>query len=359
MIGVGNALVVTAAATLFESVPFVFAATLMANTALRRNAWAVSYLGCGCGPGPSARSLPAAAVTTLLFGPLVAGARLAAAILVARKTQRKAPCAHGRESALADLTLLEAPACTSALLAWFGPLLLPGHLPAAAAFAAGSAAAFAGAPCAIGAAAIAASLRSTAPAAAAGFLCVAGIADLRLWLRSTHGRPRHDALAYVLLAFACALVALRGGSGLLHPVAARALWPCAAAAAYWAWRHRAAIDARMRIVPALMIAGAVLGAPLPEYHATQTLLQGAYAGERIDFTGEVVQTGEATTVVRYAVTCCRADAAPIVVRLAQRAARLHGWVRVRGTLESAQDGLRLGAASIAAAPAPGDPFLYR
>ncbi len=46
----------------------------------------MAYLGCGCGTGPSARSLPATAAAWLVFGPLVAVARFLAAVVVARWT---------------------------------------------------------------------------------------------------------------------------------------------------------------------------------------------------------------------------------------------------------------------------------
>ncbi|MGC1380703.1 MAG: hypothetical protein WA814_06725, partial [Candidatus Baltobacteraceae bacterium] len=50
------------ASALFEATPFVFAGVLLAHVH-RRHGSAVAYLGCGCGNGPSARSLPAAAAT--------------------------------------------------------------------------------------------------------------------------------------------------------------------------------------------------------------------------------------------------------------------------------------------------------
>ncbi|MGA7246742.1 MAG: hypothetical protein WBW89_03205, partial [Candidatus Cybelea sp.] len=73
----------TSASALFEAMPFLFSGLLLARL-LHRRAEVVEYLGCGCGGGPSARSLPSAAATWLVFGPVVALVRYAAALLAAR-----------------------------------------------------------------------------------------------------------------------------------------------------------------------------------------------------------------------------------------------------------------------------------
>ncbi len=109
-----------------------------------------------------------------------------------------------------------------------------------------------------------------------------------------------------------------------------------------------------------MFAGAVLGAPLPQYHATETTLTDAFSGERVDFTGELTRTGGAATLVRYAITCCRADASPIVVRLMEAPSRrLHGWMHARGALVERGGDLRLRADELLPVDAPADPFVYR
>lgn len=357
-----TALLVTSAATLFESAPFILAAVALTQTPLRWNARIEPYLGCGCGAGPAARSLPAAAATCLVFGPIVAGARLAAALCVDRFTRRARPHTHAHESAslLGELRLVMPVAAIGATAALFLPSVLSMHAPAPIAFAGGAAAAFVMAPCAIGGVGFAATLRSLMPAASAGFLCVAGIVDLRAWIRRHAVRNPHDAFAYALLALACAIVAMHGGSGLVHPKIALALWPCAAASAYASWRFRGEQSPALRIAPALMLAGALLGAPLPTYHATETTLADAFAGEHVDFTGILTRTGNAATLVRYAITCCRADAAPIVIRLdAAPPARLHGWLHANGVLVARGNDLRLHAALIAPIEPPGDPFVYR
>ena len=234
------------------------------------------------------------------------------------------------------------------------------------AFALGALAGVAAAPCALGVPSVAAALRTIAPAFAAGYLCTAGIVELRsLLLIRDDGhhedctRASHDALAYGTLAVACAIVALRHGAQLVHPYIAIALAPCALGFAILAWRHRAAAHARLRWAPALMLAGTLLAAPPPAYHATETTLADAFPGERVDFTGVATQTRDVTTIVRFAITCCRADAAPIVVRLARAQPSLHGWVRVLGIIEADRAGLCLRADRVAAVLPPADPFVYR
>jgi len=103
-----------------------------------------------------------------------------------------------------------------------------------------------------------------------------------------------------------------------------------------------------------MLAGALTGAPLPSYPATVTTLADAYAGQALTFTG--VSNGEAIT--RYAITCCRADAAPVTVRLAH-ATKMRGWIRAQGILAADERGLALSAARLEAIAAPSDPFVYR
>ncbi len=233
------------------------------------------------------------------------------------------------------------------------------HLPMAAIAAAAAVTAFATSPCALGTIGIAGIARGVAPAAAAGFLCVAGIFDLRAWSRSAEPPASHDCIAYVLTFVACSLAAVRGGGSLVNPRFTPALWICAIACAYLAHRYRAHARPALRIGPAIMLAGCVLGAPVPVYYATQTTLAGAFPGERIDFTGAVVRSEKETALVRYAITCCRADAAPISIRLDSSAAVGSGWARARGTLVLRNGELRLHAGKIEAVPAPADPFVYR
>lgn len=355
----GTAFIVTAAATLLESAPFFIGAAVLLRSPLRLSARMVPYLGCGCGAGPSARSLPAAAAACVVFGPLAAGARLAAAIVIDRAVLRRKSCTHSDDSVLAQLCALVPVAAIGGVISLFAPVLFGAHVRAAQAFAGAALFGFFAAPCGIGAIALAGAVRASLPAASAGLLCVAGIFDLRTWLPHKHSAAGHDALAYAIAALAFALVAAHHGAGLLHPWFAFALWPCSIVAAFLAYRHRAERAAKLRIAPVIMLAGAVLAAPPPVYHATETTLADAFPGERVDFTGAVTQTGNATTLVRFAITCCRADAAPIVIRLEKAQPRLNGWVRARGVLVSKNGDLRLRAQSLHAIPPPADPFVYR
>ena len=351
-------LLVTSASTLLESTPFIFAVALLVR-ALRWNPRMVPYLGCGCGTGPSARSLPAAAAAWLIFGPLVAVARFAAGVVVDRVRTRKDQCVHHDDSPLAQLAVIMPLSVVGAAITLFGSAFFTRHTPGPIAFASAAIAAFFISPCAMGTIGIAAAIRGTLPSAAAGFLCVAGIVDLRTWLHRSARRWAHDALAYAIGAVACALVAARGGAGMVHPIIAIVLWPCAIACACLAWHYRRESEWRLRTAPAVMFAGSILGAPPPQYHATETSLVDAFAGEHLDFTGLITTTGNATTLVRYAITCCRADAAPIVIRLANPQRNLHGWMRAQGTLVQTGDGLQLRSWSLRAVTPPADPFVYR
>ncbi|MFN2449095.1 MAG: hypothetical protein ABR508_04775 [Candidatus Baltobacteraceae bacterium] len=356
----GSAFIATSAAALFESVPFILAAALVAQLPFARASRLVPYLGCGCGAGPSAVSLPAAAVTALLFGPAAAVVRLAAGIAVRRALNGARFCSGAHAPPAAQLFALLPSACCAALGALFSPMLLGMHAGNVPQFAAGLFAGFIGAPCALGAVTFAAALHGPYPFFAAGFLCVAGIADARaLFSGGSHAHPEHDAFAYLLLAGACGIAGLRGGAQLVHPSLGVLLLAGACACAAYAIRHRTARCARLRAAPALMLCGALIAAPPPPYHATETSLAQAFAGERVDFTGMATQTGLATTLVRYAITCCRADAAPVVIRLQRARPQLRGWVRARGVLRMRDGSLALDAASLQAIAPPSDPFVYR
>ncbi len=317
------------------------------------------YLGCGCGSGPSARSLPAALAAWSAFGPAIALGRLAAAIAVDFAVRRRRCDDPYDSSALAQLRAVVPFAALGAIAAQCAGALFGDRRAPAADFGIGAIAAFVMAPCGIGAVALAASVRGVLPAASAGFLCVSGIIDARSWLHVRRRAGEHDAVAYALAAIACALVAARGGAGMVHPKFAFALGACAITLTVLAYRHRADRCALLRIAPAIMVAGAVLTAPPPQYHATETSLSQAFAGERIDFTGEVTQSGKATTLVRYAITCCRADAAPIVVRFSRAMPNLRGWAHAQGVLVTSAQGLALDARRVTAVPPPADPFVYR
>lgn len=355
---VATSLVDGAASVLFESAPFVFAAVAAARFAPSWARRVVPFLSCGCSRPPAALSLPAAAASWLLFGPAIALGRLAAAVLCSR-LQKNDACAV-ESTALVELAgIVPFAAGAAAIACATGAVPALRHLSVPIAFAAGCAAAFLAAPCGIGAVALAGSLRAASPPAAYGFLCIAGLADLRTFVRRSPVAHAHDAVAYASLAAGCALVAIRNGAGLVHPHFTAALWACAVASLALAIRFRRRAHGALRGAPALMLAGAVFAAPAPQYHATETTLSDAFPGERVDFTGLLTRTGSASTLVRYAITCCRADAAPVVLRLERAPRDAEGWMHARGVLEGVDGRLRLRADSLHAVRAPADPFVYR
>ena len=354
-----SALAATASA-LLEATPFVLAGIAAARVLPGRAV--VEHLGCGCGDGPSARSLPAAAAAWLVFGAPVAVARLLAGLLASRLLRRRSPqCgASGASHPLRELAaLLPAAALAGAAMQLLGGID-PARLPPFAQALLGAALGFVAAPCGLGAVALAGALRVRAPVAAAAFLCIAGIADLRALRPRSHAGPGHDAFAYALLAGALAVVAARRGDALVHPALAAPLWCCAVAAAVYAVGHRRERCAAARVAPALMLAGALAGAPPPQYRATETTLTDLFAGERVTFSGALERDGSQSAVVRYAIACCRADAVPVAVRLDRAPPFANGtWVRVDGRIEGAGGDLRLVPARVDRIAPPSDPFLYR
>jgi len=331
---------------------------------LERHASIVEYLGCGCGRGPSARSLPAAAATWLLFGPFVAVARYAAAMLVDRALHHRAPGATTATIAAPPHLLGELasvfPAALAAgaaahVAATFDPMRFS---PLVNAFV-GAILGLGAAPCGLGAVALAGVLRVEDPVAASSFLCVAGIVDFRALKGSATVATGHDALAYALLSVALSIVAWRHGDGLVHPAFAIALGCCACAAAFCAVAFRKHRCAAARMSPVLMLVGSLLGAAPPEYRVTQTTLADLFAGERLSFTGALTRNHSVAALVRYAITCCRADAAPIAVRLGRAPAYPAGtWLRVDGTIESVGNEFELTPGHIERIPTPTDPFVY-
>jgi hypothetical protein len=351
------------ASALFEATPFLLAG-IAATQFLRRYNPIVEYLGCGCGTGPSARSLPAAAAVWYVFGAPVAIARLLAAILAARLLHRNAagePCA-GAES-LHPLGALAAVVPAAALAACAMQLFAavdPSHFAPIANALLGAALGFAAAPCGLGAVALAGALRVHDPVAAAAFLCIAGIVDARALFARSHRDAGQDAFGYALLAIALAVVAARRGDALVHPALSVPLAICAGAALGYAFVHRRERCASARFAPAVMLAGALLGSAPPQYRATETTLTDLFTGERLSFTGALVRDGKASAVVRYAITCCRADAAPVAVRLDRTPPLPSGtWLRVDGSVENVDGELRLVAAHIERITPPSDPFIYR
>jgi uncharacterized membrane protein YcgQ (UPF0703/DUF1980 family) len=98
--------------------------------------------------------------------------------------------------------------------------------------------------------------------------------------------------------------------------------------------------------------------PLPAIDATN--VSDAFAGQHVRFVGIAHAEGEATTLVRFAITCCRADAAPVGLRLDRRLPVAEGsWVQADGRLFVGTRGLTLRVRQAHTVPAPADPFVYR
>jgi hypothetical protein len=350
---------VSSASALFEATPFLLAGVAMSR--LLRGARFVEYLGCGCGNGPSARSIPAAAATWLIFGPFVALARYAGALFVdralhaaARRTAVNVPPVLLDELGAVLPAALLAGAATQVMAAFDPARLSP---PADALL--GALLGFVAAPCGLGAVTLAGALRIRAPFAATAFLCIAGIVDLRALRSAPHAVRGHDAFAYASLAGALAIVVWRHGDALVHPAFSLPLACCAGAAAWAAGAHRRERCSAARIAPALMLVGALLGAPPPQYRATETTLADIFAGERLRFTGALARDAKRAAIVRYAITCCRADAAPVAVRLERSPPYPSGtWLRIDGTIENVNGALELAATAIKRVAAPSDPFIY-
>ncbi len=359
-----RAAVATAASALIEAAPLAFASAAIAAL-LRLRGDAAAYFGCGCGTGPSARSLAALVASWIVFGGPVAGMRFVAAVAVARLVRRRAPSCSPQHYATAQpleqLAALLPAAALAGAAAQLEALVDFARLPAPLAFGLGAALAFVAAPCGLGAVAVASSLHARAPMAAAGFLCIAGIADARVWAKpKPHASAAHDALAYATLAVALAAVAVRHGAALVHPALSPFLAACAAAAAASAAVHRLRRSASSLAAPALALAGAFAAAPAPSYRATETTLAQLFAGERLEFAGQLVRDGRRVALVRYAIVCCRADATPVVVRLARAVPYSAGaWLRAEGTIATPGGDPQLDAERVAPIAPPSDPFVYR
>jgi hypothetical protein len=353
----------SSAGALVEATPFLFASMAL-SLFLKRARYVADYLGCGCGAGPSARSLPAAAATWLAFGPYVALARFGAACIAGRVVSRSGKhcgAEHGVRTlpALDQLAAVLPAAVLAGAAAQFGTLFAGRHFSPIESALGGALFGFIAAPCGIGAVAVAGALRERDPIAAAGFLCVAGIVDLRALRAQSHGSGSGDVFSYLILAAALAIVALRHGDALVHPAFTAPLALCAVAATYLALLTRRQRRGCVRVAPAVMLAAALLGAPAPRYHATETTMRDLFPGERLNFTGTLVRTSGTSAIVRYAITCCRADAAPIAIRLERPPPYETGtWLRVDGTVEERNGAAQLRAQRIARVAAPHDPFVY-
>ncbi|GAC1652565.1 MAG: hypothetical protein NVS9B12_02040 [Vulcanimicrobiaceae bacterium] len=191
-------------------------------------------------------------------------------------------------------------------------------------------------------------------------MSVAGIVDVRALRPAARYEPDHDALAYLLAGAGCAMLAAHAGNTLVNPRFILPLWGSAAALLLLGLHHRRAVRPALRTAPAIMLAASVLNAPPPVYYASETTLPDAFAGEQLLFRGAIARKNQTTSIARYEITCCRADAQPVVLRLQGPIAERDGqWVAARGTLVRTRAGLALAVAHYDRIAAPADPFLYR
>lgn len=345
----------SAVSVLFESLPYLAIATVLTPLVGRFEHLLVAYAGCGCGAGPAARSLPAAVATAALFGAPIAVAR----VLLASAIARNAPGhEHADSDLFAEVVGLVPPALLAASMLQLVPILPLHSVHPMLLWLIGALLGFVASPCALGGVALAASLRASAPVAALGVLCTAGIVPSVL-RRRAH-TTMHDPLAYALLAIACGLIAAHHGGALVHPRMTFPIALCALYCAILAWRCRTKSAHVPRWIATAALVVVIVGAPAPIYRATETTLADAFAGERVDFSGVAVHVRHDSALVRYAITCCRADAAPVALALDRNLAALNGrWLRARGTLERDGPQLRLHVDALTPIAPPLDPFIYR
>ncbi len=387
----------SAAASVFEAMPFVLAAAVVPSRRLRA---LLPLAACGCGGTlPAALALPSIALCWLTFGPWVTLARTAAALGLAafaalRRRRRpgsdvaaSAPAARGDPcpprpvepayDPLAELNRLGLAAFGAALVTEglrSGVFDLGGTLGAAVAFVAGALAGVL-APCGTAGIAAAAALRAASPAAAAGVLASSGLfvasGQLRisrlqrvfsrlLPSRLQPNRPekalREARLAMIVVAGAALVLALEGGRGFLNP-RFLVLAPAGALLAMLCTLKAPRTNVRLPFVlPAMLLIALIAGSPPPAERAA-TIPLGLYPGQHVDFIGRL--SADRRAVVRAAILCCRADAQTLALGLDRAAPFAPGtWLEVRGVAFNAANTPRVRIAELHAIQAPPDPFLY-
>jgi hypothetical protein len=355
----------SAAGLVLEAAPLVIAAAgvaaLIRSLGPRRvrlqglSEWLGALAGCGCSALPGALSLPAAGLAWYAFGPAVAAARFVVGCGIAVLSSRGGR-AHefeplDRLGSIVPYALLGSLA--SEALRSFAPWAAGSGLPA-----------FAGgvlvgvlSPCALGAIAVAAALSHAAPYAALGIVSSAGL--VRTAGDEASAVLRTDSrIGYGLLALAgIGLVAL-GGAGLVHPRLSTLVLVAATLgiAATWRGPRRSA----SLLAPLLAAVALVLGSPVPPYGLAEATSADAFVGEPVRFTGVIEHRAQTTLLVRFTITCCRADASPVALRLDRTTPLNDGsWATVEGVFRLGRDGLVVHVLQLQPAKQPRDPFLYR
>jgi len=349
-----------AAGGLFEAAPFVLAAAFAPRGRLAALA---PLLGCGCGSRlPAALALPSIALCWFAFGPVPTVLRLGAAALLAIRARGS----HAHDNApveadpLADLAALGLASFAAALLAeGLRTIAAPaaGPLDSLLALTLGLVAGTL-APCGTTGIGAAMALRSVSPFATAGLLVTSGMFAPRR--TSSNGEARDVRAALVLLALACAILTVRGTHGFLNP----RLWfvaplgtVCAIACVLRGTRSATRLA---YLVPAILLAALVAGSPAPQV-SRATIPYDLFPGRPLEFTGAVVARPKSatTTLVRFAILCCRADAEPLALELDRRIdARPGTWVTVRGVAIERDARAMLRVENAVRVTAPADPFLY-
>ena len=365
-----HAALAAAAGTLFEAAPFVLAAELLPQ----RLGLLTAVAGCGCGRrAPGALSLPATAVCWVAFGPFVALARFAAGVLIFAVRRRPGRGVADGTVASRDAfdELLALGPCAALAVVLAGGLGAAAHhlgatfVVRAGFFVAGCLLGTA-APCATAAVAIAAALAPAAPAAAAGVLACGGLVSIAAFSKGPYfARPapvesgsRRGAWSRIGLALALGILCVRGASGFVNP----RLLPFAGAGAVFALlgARRPARSGNAAYVPAILFVALATGSPVPPEAASATRLDEAYPGERLAFVGRAHRSDRATVLERAIITCCRADASAVALRLSTQLRIADGtWIAATGTVTRSDDGFVLRTARWHVVAAPADPFLYR
>ena len=326
-----------AASTLFEAAPLLIGAEIAGRLIRRPRAltWLAALMGCGCGPLPGALTAPAAAFCALTFGPVAAlGRGLGAFTLMRLRGECRAdrvasPCVLDQLGTVALLACLGALFLAFIRTQTFG-LRLEGA-PSPLLFTVGMILGLL-TPCTPAALALATGLRTTAAPLAFGVLCSAGLLPTLAFHSHNETMKRVDGrFIYILIGLSCLILTAQGGAGLVHPklaplLACGVLFSFVAACGACPRVSRKALFAAL-----LMLAGPILNVPPTTYDPGETTLENIYPGQEVRFSGEISGHETTTTLVRYAVTCCRADASPLALRLDRRLAEHNGlWVEAEG-----------------------------
>ena len=359
-----HAALASAAGMLFEAAPFVLAAEVLP----RRLAGLVANAGCGCRPNgrAGAPTLVATALCWFAFGPWIALGRLATRVALLRRRRAHHIARVGPRSVASDPFAVLGALIVPTFLASLAAQALDAHASALQSawqplVAVLGVALGAIVPCETAGIAIAAALAHPLPAAAGGMLLSVGLVGIRPWFDGAIRSPADRGAAFASLTLGCALAAIawRGPAGLVNP----RLLPfeaVGAALAVAGSRHRRTAWSGAGWIGAGLSCALAGGFAVPAGIASETTLAAAYPGQHIEFTGAAYRTGTVTTVQRFAITCCRLDAAPVAIRLTRRLDVTDGrWVALTGRVVLRDAALLVDPERLQRVAVPADPFVYR